>query len=805
MALDNLRSQVNKNMAAPQYFPRRPLQGLALICALLLLIAAVASYVFYKGPETSSTATTSVVEVTPAPAKPGMSSPPAEFTGSNSCVGCHADQHLAWRESQHAHAMAHATPDSVLANFNDTHFDYAGIRSQFRQEGDLFFVTTDGPDGELTEYEVLYTFGVDPLQQYLVDLGAGRIQALSIAWDTRPTSSGGQRWFHIYPDDELVHNDPLHWTGPNQNWNFMCADCHVTDYRKGYDPETQSFSAQWAELGVTCESCHGPGSRHLEWADGQSWPDKGLSVLLDERLGMHWMHELERVTAQRSEPLTTDKEQQVCAQCHSLRSVVAEGYHAGLPLLDFYRPELLVDPLYFADGQQREEVFISGNFAQSKMHQAGVTCSDCHEPHSQKLRAEGNALCSSCHLPTEFDRQEHHFHPANSSGAQCVSCHMPERTYMVIDPRRDHSITVPRPDLAQQLGAPDACTSCHTDQEPAWAAQQIVDWFPQGRWQSPSHALTIAAADQGMPASLPALAALVSDPKLAPIVRASAAQRLNPAAGGQPLAAVVHSLGDDDPLVRLGGIRAMQYASIEVRTRHLLPLLDDPFRSVRSLAVSLLTDAVIPPLHQASYDRALSEYELELETNADRAGHLGQLALLRLRQGRAGEAEEAWDKAINSEPLHSAAYVNLSGLLSSQGREKAAERLLRDALELMPEEGLLHYALGLSLVRQQQRDEALKHFREAWRLSPEDHRTAYVLAVALEPEAPGEALELLRAASLRHPSSRELLWAGASFAVRHGQQELALHFIEGLLERDPADQQALVLQRRVMEQIPRVD
>ncbi|MEJ6654622.1 MAG: tetratricopeptide repeat protein [Pseudomonas sp.] len=691
--------------------------------------------------------------------------------------------------------MAHATADSVLADFNDTYFDYAGIRSRFRQNGDQFFVTTDGPDGELTEYEVLYTFGVDPLQQYLVDLGGGRIQALSIAWDTRPAAAGGQRWFHLYPDDELVHSDPLHWTGPNQNWNFMCADCHVTDYHKGYDAQTQSFSAQWSELGVTCESCHGPGSRHLEWAQGQSWPDKGLSVLLDERRGMHWLHELERVTALRSEPLIMDKEQQVCAQCHSLRSVVAEGYHAGLPLLDFYRPELLVDPLYFADGQQREEVFISGNFAQSKMHQAGVTCSDCHEPHSQKLRAEGNALCSTCHLPTEFDRPEHHFHPANSSGAQCVSCHMPERTYMVIDPRRDHSITVPRPDLAQQLGTPDACTSCHTDREPAWAAQQIVDWFPQGRWQSPSHAVTIAAADQGVPTAQLELAVLVNDPQLAPIVRGSAAQRLDPEAGGGPLAAVIRGLTDPAPLVRLGSIRAIENAPVALRTRHLLPLLDDPLRSVRSLVASLLADAAIPPSHQTGFDRALHEYEQELDINSDRAGHLGQLGLLRLRQGRSGEAEAAWDRAISTEPLHVAAYLNLADLLRSQGREKAAERLLRDALELMPEEGLLHYALGLSLVRQQQRDDALEHFRKAWRLSPEDPRTGYILAVALESVAPGEALELLRVATTRHPNSRELLWAGASFALRHGQQQLARHYIEALLKRDPADQQALRLQR----------
>src|SRR5690606_10099830 len=176
--------------------------------------------------------------------------------------------------------------------------------------------------------------------------------------------------------------------------------------------------------------------------------------------------------------------------------------------------------------------------------------------------------------------------------------------------------------------------------------------------------------------------------------------------------------------------------------------------------------------------------------------------LLRLRQGRSGEAEEAWDRAIRTEPLHTAAYLNLADLLRSQGREKAAERLLRDGLALMPKEGVLHYALGLSLVRQQQRPEALAHFRQAWQLSPEDPRTGYILAVALEPEAPEEALALLRTASERHPQHRDLLWAGASFALRHGKRELAREYVDALLQRDPADQPALRLRRLLSEAPP---
>jgi cytochrome c553 len=77
-------------------------------------------------------------------------------------------------------------------------------------------------------------FGVYPLQQYLLPLDDGRLQALSIAWDSRPAEEGGQRWYHLYPDEAIAHDDPLHWTGPYQNWNTRCAECHSTDLHKNY-------------------------------------------------------------------------------------------------------------------------------------------------------------------------------------------------------------------------------------------------------------------------------------------------------------------------------------------------------------------------------------------------------------------------------------------------------------------------------------------------------------------------------------------------------------------------------------------
>ena len=53
---------------------------------------------------------------------------------------------------------------------------------------------------------------------------------------------------------------------------------------------------------------------------------------------------------------------------------------------------------------------------------------------------------------------------------------MPARTYMVVDPRRDHSLRVPRPDLSAALGTPNACTGCHRDRPAQWAADRVKAW-----------------------------------------------------------------------------------------------------------------------------------------------------------------------------------------------------------------------------------------------------------------------------------------------------------------------------------------
>jgi hypothetical protein len=196
----------------------------------------------------------------------------AEFVTTKVCAGCHAKEYKAWKGSHHDLAMQEASEKTVLGNFADAKFNYAGIASTFLKRDGKFFVNTDGPDGKLADYEIKYTFGVTPLQQYLIQFPGGRLQALGIAWDSRSKERGGQRWFHLYPKENIRAGNPLHWTGIDQNWNYQCAECHSTNLKKRYDASKAVYDTTWSEINVSCEACHGPGSAHVEWAAAQSPP-----------------------------------------------------------------------------------------------------------------------------------------------------------------------------------------------------------------------------------------------------------------------------------------------------------------------------------------------------------------------------------------------------------------------------------------------------------------------------------------------------------------------------------------------------
>jgi predicted CXXCH cytochrome family protein len=674
-----------------------------------------------------------------APAAPAATTPGADpsYLGSAACASCHAAEYEAWRGSQHAIAMQVADESTVLGDFADARFHYAGITSRFFRRDGKFMVRTDGPDGKLADFEVRHTFGVHPLQQYLVELPGGHVQALSIAWDTRPKAEGGQRWFHLYPNERVDHRDELHWTRRQQNWNFMCSDCHSTNVRKNYDAATQTYATEYSEISVGCEACHGPGSTHVALAEeaaaaGRPMQASGLTVALDERRGAAWVIDPATGNAARSTPRTSERELDVCAQCHARRGQFSNDYRPGEAFQDHYRPSLLSPGLYHPDGQQRDEVFNWGSFVSSRMYAAGVTCGDCHEPHGGKLRAPGNAVCAQCHSAAKYDTPDHHLHEAGTPGAACAACHMKTETYMVVDPRHDHSFRIPRPDLSVSLGVPDACGACHADPSAKWAAAELRKRRPEPKQGFQGFAEAFAAADAGDPSAAIALTQIVANQDESAIARASALERLAGLSGEAALLSAEAALDDPSPLVRAAAV-AVHEQLPPLQRRAVAPLLGDPVRTVRMQAartLAPLAEDAFSADELEAFRGAAAEFVSAERFNADRPEHRTNLGAFLADRGEWAASEAEYRAALELDPGFVPAWANLADLMRVAGREAEAEATLRKGLEQSPGAAALHHSLGLSLVRQQRKAEALKELKRATELEPTNRRYAYVYDVA---------------------------------------------------------------------------
>ncbi len=768
-----------------------------LVGAIVLGAGALALFWFRAGNAPGGAA-----PAAPASAAATPALPLATYVGRAACEGCHAQQVAKWQGSHHDLAMQEASETSVLGNFADATFRHAGVTSTFFRRGGKYFVNTDGPDGKLADFEIRYTFGVTPLQQYLIEFPDGRIQALGIAWDTRPRSQGGQRWFHLYPNETLRAGDPLHWTGIQQNWNFMCAECHSTDLHKRYDAQTNRYSTRFAEIDVSCEACHGPASNHVAWARleddwKQADAGHGLAIALDERRDVAWTIDPATGNAQRSHGRESTREIEMCGRCHARASRISDDYVFARPLLDSHRVALLEEGLYWSDGQMRDEVYDHGSFLQSRMFAKGVTCSDCHEPHSLKLKEPGDAVCEQCHQAAKYAVPQHHFHPVGSTGAACAACHMPTVTYMQIDPRHDHSLRIPRPDRTVSLGVPNACNACHTKESAGWAAAQIQKHHPQSKPGYQTFAEAFHAGSLGAPGAQQQLAEILRDAAQPAIVRASAAQRMARRLDSATVEALAKALDAPDPLVRLAAAEALSGVDPGQRARLLLPALADPVRAVRIEAARAL--ASVPgtdwsDAQRAARDRGVAEWIAVQRFNADRPESHTNLAALDAERGSSEHALAELARALELDPGFSPALVNRADLLRALSREAEAEQGLRGAIARHPGDATLRHTLGLSLIRQKRREEALRELGEAVRLAPNDARFRYVYGVGLHDLGQTQkAVRVLEAGLRSHPNDEDALFALASYLHEAGDARRALPYARRLVELQPENPHARAL------------
>ncbi len=662
--------------------------------------------------------------------------------GRSTCIECHTTQHSLWLNSHHDLAMTLPGEDSVRALFDGSEVSTGGVVSRFVMKEDRPVIEVEDSSGS-AELAVRYFFGTSPCQQVLVDGVDGRLQSYPIAWATEE-AKGTPRWYSLFPGEKTPPGDPLHWNGILNNWNHMCAECHSTGVEKNFDASDDSFHTSWKEIDVSCEACHGPGSDHVKImraAEQNKEVGKirssGFPVDL-KRDGATWVRPEGEKVARRTVPRTRHEETETCARCHSRRSSFQNGSTPGQDLSDTHLLSLLSEGLYHDDGQILDEVYVHGSFLQSKMYSEGVTCSDCHDAHSGELHLPGNSLCISCHDATAYDQPTHHHHVQGTEGASCVNCHMVARTYMGVDPRRDHSFRVPRPDLSVRIGTPNACNGCHEDQQPTWAAEKVAEWYPDGRSGDFHWGESLHAARNGSRVAPELIRMVLENEETPAIVRATALSELIPFLDGTNIDLLQVGFSDADPLVRRQAVLGLDGIPLQDTFRILLNSLTDPSIIVRSAAAELLSPlekeiGSNPELPESIlFNKALSEYLSMQRVNGDRPESHVNLGSLAIRRGDLEEAVRCYREALKRTPSFGPASVNLADALRGLQRDQEGVEVLSEAITHVPEDAGLHHALGLALVRIGEKGLAIDSLKRAVELAPGAPRYALVHAVALE-------------------------------------------------------------------------
>ena len=711
------------------------------------------------------------------------------FMGSVKCKDCHKHEYEKWVGSHHDHAMHVANDETVLGNFNDKEFDSNGILSRFYRKDGKFFVHTQGPEGRMGDFEITHTFGWFPLQQYLVPFPGGRLQCLPIAWDNRE-----KKWYPLTPENPPDTKDWLYWTNAGQNWNGMCAECHSTNLKKNYNPATDTYATTWSDINVGCEACHGPGSGHVAWAE---MPDMARPRVDNCDLVV------------KTSELRSRKLVELCAPCHSRRAALGDYTHSEPDLLDSLLPSVLETGLYYPDGQILEEVYVYGSFTQSKMYHRDVRCSDCHDVHSLKLLKDGNDLCLQCHRAEEYDTKVHHFHKKTGeagdpirfadgnvafevgTGAQCVQCHMPGKTYMGIDYRPDHSLRIPRPDLSTKIGVPNSCNRCHFDKSNTWSDETITRWYGPGRRSH--YGTVIEAGRRGTREAHQALLKIAGDTLYPVIVRATALTLLPDYPGEETDKAFERAMADDEALIRQTATRRLGVGDETRIAAMIVPLLYDPVKSVRMEAARSLAETPAKKLgkeEQAVFLKALDEFKKSMEYSADFAFGRYNLGNLYTSLGQREKAVENYQAAIAIDDLFFPAKVNLAMLYNAMGDKEKAETLLREVVTAHPQEYEIFYSLGLLLAEKKKYPEAARYLTVAAQGMPYHARAHYNLGQLLDYlQNDAEAEKALLRALEIDPQNIDFLTAAAHYYGKRGHVEKAKSLAEKLIAISPDNRQ----------------
>lgn len=678
------------------------------------------------------------------------------YVGNISCKNCHKEEHDLWKTSDHYMAMQPANDSTVLGDFNNASLSADGVNSKFFKKDGKYFINTESNDGLNHDFEVKYIFGHTPLQQYLIEFPGGRMQATRASWDTKQ-----KKWFHQYAGQKLPPNDWVHWTGNGQNWNTMCASCHSTNLNKGYDVNSDTYKTTYNDINVSCESCHGPGKNHIDYIEADDYKNgkKTTGSFLHLYKGAGQLAEVNN-----------------CAFCHARRVDITGSVLPGKELLDDLIPELPTTDFFYADGQNNDEDYNYTAFAQSKMFHRGVQCSNCHNPHSGKLKLAGAMVCGQCHQPEKYSIPEHTMHAGSTSEVSCITCHMPSKVYMGNDLRHDHSFRIPRPDLSVKYGTPNTCNSCHKNKTAQWAAEKISAHF--GKVRRYHFSEDLIAGSQLNNESEAHLNKLLGDTATPNIVRAAVIQYIGQLQSGTAIETLLKHLNDSVALVRYNALRALNTYPSSIWMDKALPLLQDPVRAVRIAAAELfitIPAAAISPAAFDAFAKAKADLDKFVLYQTDFAQGNVQAGEYYRKQNDLISAQKYYKRAIAKDSQLTIARINLSTVLNATGKNAEALEQLLTAAKLEPKSDYIFFTLGLLYAELKETAKAEAALKKAIALNATNIKAQYNYGLLIYQNGrTAEAEKIFIKALQQEPSNAEILNVLTILYMQSGQNERAI-------------------------------
>jgi tetratricopeptide (TPR) repeat protein len=686
------------------------------------------------------------------------------YAGSASCRQCHPHFYALWSKENHGLAERPVSMKLDQAAFVPARSFRAGSQTNFvALTNGSFFITSVGLSGHPEAHRVERVIGNDPLREFLVSAPGGRWQVMEAAYDPHRNE-----WFDVFGNENRRPGEWGHWTGRGMNWNSMCAACHNTALQKNYDEAADSYHTTMAEPRVSCEACHGPLKAHVDWE--RKYHDQGM---------------VDPTMPKRTPAQIMD----TCASCHARRVDLTGDFKPGDSFFNHYDLSIVDHSgLFYPDGQVHDEDYEFSAFMGSKMHQAGVTCLDCHPRSANAPKLQGNAMCLRCHgsgymKAPIINPEEHSHHAVGSTGDECVGCHMPVTVYMQRHPRHDHGLTIPDPLLTKKFGIPNACNRCHIDKDTDWALAAVEKWYGS-KMDRPTRerAEWIALARQGNSSAREPLVTVLTG-ETNPYWQAVAAGLLDQWVDDPRVAdALTHCLDNTNPLVRVNSIRSLEPLAEEpgsIVAGKVRRLLDDPCRDVRISAAWVLRSSLDT---NTPAGRDLWHY---LEINADQPAGQMQKGEFYFARGDLPAALEHYQKAVawdpNSAPIHSEFAV----VLSAANHNQEAIAQMEAACQLAPREAEYRYRLGLAWNEVGNLSKTIESLEAAVKLDPQYARAWYNLGLAQNQAGQVDAaLEALTRAETLSPTEANIPYARATILAHAGR----------IAEARTAAQRALTLQ-----------